>query len=127
MEHAELSGHTEAVAPSDQLYSYLRQACTLYEVPTPSLDLTMVSDEDAGEYDPCTRAIRLNNSGGRNLLMLAHELAHHIVSVKWPKAADHGPTFVRTYAELLDLMRLVPIAGFRAICRRHKVRIASRV
>lgn len=68
--------------------------------------------------------IELDPDCGRNLLMLAHELAHHITAHRHPHAQDHGPAFVRWYAHLLDAWRLVPIEGTLAACRRYGVAVA---
>jgi hypothetical protein len=124
MEHAELAGHVRGRVTPHALHDMARQACQLYKLDSPRIECGIKGS--AGWYDYQTRTIGLSAEHGYNLLTLAHELAHYIVDQKWQRSAPHGPTFVRTYAELLDLMRLVPIAGFRAICRRHKVRIAKR-
>jgi len=124
MESEELSGHCRSVCDDATLKRFLRQGCAIYEVPVPQL--VEGGRKLGGWYDSITCSIGLNPDCGRNLLTLAHELAHHVVTVKWPRAQDHGATFVRVYAELLDLMRLVPIAGMRQICRRYGVRMAIR-
>lgn len=124
MEHTELAGHVRGRVTPHTLHDMARQACQLYGLDTPRIECGIKGC--AGWYDYTTNTIGLSAEHGYNLLTLAHELAHYITHRKWPRSACHGPTWVRTYAELLDLMRLVPIAGFRAICRRHGVRMAPR-
>lgn len=124
METAELGAHRLHQVPLHTLRKWARNLCKQYEVPMPQIN----SKKKRGYvavYDPDTETIELHPKYGRNGLMLAHELAHHIVAHLHPRAADHGPRWMATYAELLDAMRLVPKAGARAIARRHNVRVAN--
>lgn len=79
-----------------------------------------------GWYDSVpSPVIVLDSERGRNYLTLAHELAHHVIASRHGlRAQDHGPSWVKVYAQILHALRLVPIAGTRAICRQYKVKIA---
>lgn len=124
MERAELSGHCRGVTTLRFMQRAMREACDIYQIPVPSV--MCGTRALGGLYCPVTHRIFLHPECGHNLLTLAHELAHHVVVLSFPRSTDHGPVWVRTYAELLDLLRLVPIAGMRAICRRHGVKMAPR-
>jgi len=99
--------------------------CEMAGVPAAKIRVIGPTRSDyAGQYDYKTGTIELDRHEGINGAVFAHELAHHIVFLTKPRAADHGPAFARCYGQLLDLMRLLPQVGFRAICRKHKVTIA---
>lgn len=109
------------------LVGFNRIFCTMAEVPLARIQVVGPSSRDwVGRYDPQTFLIELDGRQGLNGGVFAHELAHHLTFNLHPRAQDHGPLFARRYGQLLDLMRLFPLPGFRAICRKYGVRIAKR-
>lgn len=121
MERRVLWGHLDHTAPLGLLRCTAHRACRLHGVP--SVTVSVRRHRGAGgwyEFDH----IELDPDCGRNLLMLAHELAHHITAHKHPHAQDHGPAWMRWYAHLLDAWRLVPIEGTVAACGRYGIAIA---
>lgn len=118
MERAELAGHSYHVAPLKVLRRHARLLSKAYGVPTPKV---YVRSEvgSSGSYDGTK--ILLDPDEGKNLCTLAHEMAHHIVWHWYPRAQDHGPTFMGIYADLLHMLRLVPIEGMRAICAKWRI------
>lgn len=121
MERIELRGHCRHKLPLRLLNRYARKFCKLYDVPMVSIRVYAVR----GQGGHCDGGrIQLDPKCGMNGLTLAHELAHHIVDTKHPRAQPHGAIFAMYYGALLHGLRLVPFEGFKAICDRHKVRIA---
>lgn len=125
MEQREFAGvWLNVKQPMKYLRKRARAVCRLYQVPqarvlargAPGCDAQY--HDDSGTIDLC--------GNGRNLLSLAHELAHHIVWTRHGhRAQDHGPMFVLLYGQLLSSLRICPLAGWRAACRRHGVKIAA--
>lgn len=125
MERLEFGGHWKHELHDRVATKWVRQACKNLQVERPKIVRRTVRGV-RGYYDPDVSTIVLDRKFGRSGLVLLHELAHHVTYVKHPKAADHGPRWMLIYAILLDMTRLVPMAGTRAACRRHGVRIAKR-
>ena len=100
------------------------RVCEHYDLPTVTLELLSARSTDRGSYENTDGSIALCPYQGRTALVLAHELAHHLVDQRFPQAADHGPTFVKFYAEILAFLGVMPVQSFRAAARLHKVRIA---
>lgn len=126
MEQREFAGLWMHVRqPMKYLQRRARAICRMYEVPPAKIRARTEPGCDAQYHDHCD-TIDLGKTG-RNVLSLAHELAHHIV---WKRhgnrAQDHGPMFVLVYGQLLSSLRCCPMAGWRAACKRHRVKIAAR-
>jgi len=122
MERQELRGHRAHLLPLKKIRRLVRAACRVYGVPPVTIRVWAVRGFGAS-YDHDRGAIQLDPKSGRNGLILAHELAHHFTWSKYPKAQDHGPTFAWYYGAILHGWRLVPYEGFRAICRKHGVKV----
>ena len=115
-------GHLEQNAKLSRLKAIGREVCRQHEIPFTKVRSRRLR-ECWGLYWE-DGSIELHLNGGTSLFIFLHELAHHIVAHKHPRSADHGPRFVRVYAELLEEYGLVPLAGMRAACRKFKVRMA---
>jgi hypothetical protein len=126
MERLEFGGHWSHKISRRTANKWVRQACRNLGVAKPKIVIKTVRGV-RGEYHTASQTIYLDTEYGRSGLVLLHELAHHIAYLKYPRSEDHGPSFVRVYATLLDMSRLVPIAGTKAACRRHGVKIARRL
>lgn len=122
MEYEELRGHCRHTLPLKKLRRWAREICTQFNVPPITIRIWKRKGYDAS-YETDYHGIQLDPSNGRNALTLAHELAHHLVAMKNPRAQDHGPTYCAYYAAILDGFRLVPIAGFKAIAKKYKVKV----
>lgn len=124
MEHTELGGHAKGRTHPRTLHKLAKDLCAYYSVPVPAIIFGIKGC--AGWYDYRTLTIGVSGQHGCNLLTICHEIAHHIAHTKAPRSQPHGATWVRIYGECLALARLVPICGFRAICRRHGVKMGPR-
>lgn len=123
MERRELWGHHYHVYPLKYLRKAERRVARLYSVPRVSIAFDS-GLRCCGEYLDDT--VTLHTKAGRNLLILSHELAHHVVAHRHPRAHDHGPLWMRYYVEILDILRLIPRAGMLALCLKYKLRVAPR-
>lgn len=106
--------------------SRMKLLARLYEVPRLRA-ISVRKIRGAGAvYDADGFTLVLCPKVGRNLATLAHEFAHHIAFCRHGnRPQDHGPLFVLYYAQCLSSLRLVPVAGMRAACKRWKVRMAN--
>lgn len=126
MERMELRGlyrygtHT----PLKQLRRAARLVARLYGVPRCSVFVRRLHGYRAVYWWPPRKPSIQISPGFVNLATVAHELAHHVVLHRYRRAQDHGPRFVRVYAEILEILRLVPLAGMKAICKKHGVKMA---
>lgn len=119
MERRALRGHLEGRSPLRFLRRRARRLCLLHDVPP--VTVYVRRKRGMGGSYVCD-AVHLDPGCGVNLLSLLHELAHHITEHRHPAAQKHGPAWVRWYGHLLDAERLVPLPGFRALCRQYDVR-----
>lgn len=122
MEFRELRGQWRGVtAKRKTLLRYVRMVCRLYGIKRCSVRFRTI--DSRGSY--LNGVVTLDPVWGRNAITLAHELAHHVTEARFPDAKqDHGPRFVRVYGEVLHIMRLMPLDGFKIMCRKHGVKMA---
>lgn len=125
MEHQELRGHRWHWTKLSVLRKHTKTICKMYGLPRVGLIARRKKGEGAS-YNPGTPGCIWLGEDGLNYCTLAHELAHYITWTRHPKAQDHGPLWAFYYGRLLDQMRVVPLAGFKAICRRYGVKMAAR-
>ncbi len=126
MEKAELSGHYMGKMTLREIRSISNKLCKEYRVPKVQIYVRSYDSSHEvvwGIYYPDFMKIALHPKVGKCLLILLHELAHHIAMIKHPYAQQHGPTWMGIYAGLVNKMNLVPLCGMRAICKRHGIRI----
>jgi hypothetical protein len=119
LERRGLRAHYDHRARLTSLRRVAARLCRLHDVPAVTVYVRSKRGCGASYVDD---TIQLDPECGQNLCSLLHELAHHIVGHRHPRAADHGPRFVHWYGHLLDAARLVPLAGFRSLCRRYGVK-----
>src|SRR5581483_10606386 len=112
------------------LRRFARMVCRQYGVRPPRLVFKDIG-RWAGEWAPPTfpgkrPILTLNPAkrGSLDLLVLAHELAHHL---HWVIAADldqeqHGPQFMACYLSILDTARLLPLVAMEAVCKMYRIR-----
>lgn len=122
VENTYFAGHTQHKLNGKQMRRWVREICKEYGVPVPVVRIGRCEENRVAQYDPeDDGAITLDKAQGCNGLSVMHEMAHHICTLNHPRAADHGPAFCRIYGELLDRVRLVPFAGWIAVCAQHGV------
>lgn len=111
--------------PLAYLSDLAARVCKMYGAPPVTLVCAKLIGCDA-QYDCEQSRIEFNTTGnGRNVFTLAHELAHHICWTRHGhRVQDHGPMFVLVFGQLLSTLRVTPLAGWRAACKRHGVKIA---
>jgi predicted SprT family Zn-dependent metalloprotease len=59
-------------------------------------------------------------------VVLLHELTHYIIDRIYVGHEDHGKQFAGVYMHLLDKYRIIPSIAFRAIAKKHRVKIAGK-
>jgi len=121
MEKRALRGHFRHKCTLTLLRRWARRLCRLHQVPPVTV---IVRAERGFGASYLNNRITLDPKCGRNMLSFAHELAHHVVAHRHPYAQDHGVTFMKWYACLLDHMRVLPLVGMLAICREYGIAIA---
>lgn len=125
METRELRGHYRHKVSAKLLRKSMLRVCRKLGITPPTLKFRRlprcgVLDSD---FDP--PRLTLDKEFGRNFLLLAHELAHHIVWTKYgSRAQDHGPTWVKIYIRILHCLRVIPEVGMRAVCRQYGIKAA---
>lgn len=126
MEFRELRGQWRGNKTSKKtLDRYMRLVCRLYGLPRLVIRYRTIATKGVYLHDARGCRITLDRQWGCNAVTLAHELAHYVTHKKFPATKqDHGARFVRVYAEVLHILRLMPIEGMKAICRKHGVRMA---
>lgn len=112
--------------PLKQLRLAAKLVCKLYRVPRCTVFVRKTRGYRALYWYEPHVSIQLDPEYGHNLFTLAHELAHHVVDYRHRRSQAHGATFVRVFGEVLDVLRMVPLAGFKAACKKRGVRIARR-
>lgn len=123
METRELRGHYRHKVPMKLLRRSMKSVCRKLGIKPPTLKARGIPR--CGELDSDRARLTLDKDFGRNFLVLAHELAHHIVWVRHgDRAQDHGPTWVKTYIRILHCLRVIPETGMRAVCRQYGITVA---
>lgn len=82
-------------------------ACKLWDVPKVPVS-AQSNRKDYSAYDDSDRTIKLL-SCHQNAPMALHEIAHHIVDIKYGTGfQDHGPVYVGVFADLLAVFKVAP-------------------
>jgi len=123
MEGEDFGAQLCAKVPLRELRRIAKLMCRRRKIPVPNIFIrTPTEPRLQGYYDPNTYAICLHPKFARNYMVLLHELAHHFVELKHPRAQHHGATWMRMYIELLDEARVIPAVAMRAACRERGVK-----
>lgn len=100
-----------------------QELCEQYGVPhIPVVSLKLRGY--GGAY--CLDSVRLefDPTYGADVITFAHEVAHYLrTSLHGFRGQDHGPLFVGYYAQILAQLNVMPLQGFRELCRRYKVKM----
>lgn len=105
---------------------FVRSVCRAYGLPRVKIIYKDLGRWAAQWVEP--NIIELGRkSSSRDLITLAHELAHHLHHQLSPDdTAGHGPEFMTCHMSILDMARIVPYEAMRVICRLYGV-LHSRV
>jgi hypothetical protein len=102
----------------------VRAACRRYGLPPPPVS----QHKGVSEYDCLTNRITLQSRnyrgrGGKNPAQVLHEVAHYVVFRRhgW-RPADHGPTFVGVYLDLLEAAEIAPRSALHASARAFGIK-----
>ena len=106
-----------------QLNDLVTAVCKYYRVEPPRLVISRKQANHDGDY--ADNVITLY-SGGDNVGVLMHELAHHVTDEFYPEAQNHGPEFCAIYMHLLDKWAWLPNEEFRRLAKKYKVKIGRR-
>lgn len=121
MERHELRGMAWHRAPLKYLRRKARAVCKRLYLPPVTLSVRRLN---CGGYYLADAGQIFLDVEYQNANSLAHELAHHYVFHRHPKAQDHGPEFTKAYGQMLRLMRLMTPRAFKAICQEYGVKHA---
>jgi hypothetical protein len=63
----------------------------------------------------------------RDILTAAHEFAHHLHGwiAEERVQENHGREFMACYMSVLDVSRMIPVVGMRAICKSYGIKFAD--
>ena len=121
LEHTGFGAHDHHVMRVARLRKHAMEMCRQYKVPQVRLIVRTPPGGGVAVYYETDRTIWLGPKRGKNLLTLAHEMAHHVVAMRHPRARDHGPTWMRYYADMVDDLKLMPRRAFLAAAREYGV------
>lgn len=122
MENEAIGARTYMTLRRSDLARFTRAVCREYKLP--KVDLRY---EDLGKWAAEWRSPNIivlgTKTTSRDLLTIAHELAHHLHGVLAGDLhqQDHGSEFMGCYMSLLDTARMIPVVGMRAICEHYKI------
>lgn len=106
---------------------FARVICRKYGVPQVRLKFSDLGVWAAEWSEPNLITMNPNKHGSLDLIVIAHELAHHvhnIVSMGLDQES-HGPEFLCCYMSVLDTGRIIPIEGMRAIFSKYRLRFVD--
>lgn len=102
---------------------FVRAVCREYRLPSVKLRYENLGRWAAEWRSPNIIVLGIKTTS-RDLLTIAHELAHHLhgALAEGLTQEDHGPQFMACYLSILDTARIIPVVGMRAICAQYKIR-----
>lgn len=107
-----------------KLRRFARAVCRAYGMPQVRVEFADLGEWGAEWSPPATIKINPYKQGTRDLVTLAHELAHHLHEYLAPGAdhEPHGPEFMLCYVSILDTARMIPAVGMMAVLDKYKIR-----
>lgn len=101
---------------------FARAVCREYRLPRVEIRFKDLG-RWAAEWAPPNIITLGKKKISRDLLTVAHELAHHLHETINPASAQesHGAEFMACYMHILDTCRMIPLVGMRAICDVYKI------
>lgn len=100
-----------------QVRGYVRTACAYYGLRAPP-----VRKHPGRAYAYTTLTVCSFPTWCMNAAIALHEAAHFIVMNRYPKAADHGPTWLGVYLWLMEKAAVAPPEALRATLHRRRLR-----
>lgn len=102
---------------------FTRAVCRAYRLPRIQLRYKDLGKWGAEWMEPNIITLGVRTTS-RDLLTIAHELAHHLhEQIAGDLAQEsHGPEFMACYMSILDTCRIVPVIGMRAVCEDYGIR-----
>lgn len=125
MERREFSGNDKHSIRRRSLRAACRKLAKAFDVPSPKLEMGKERGCLAIYYHEQTRIKlgRQDDRFGTNYFSLAHEFAHHVAWCRHgDRVQDHGPTWVRIYAQALHCLRVMPPESFLLVCRKYGIK-----
>lgn len=98
----------------------IEKACRSYGVDAPTVSAAP-RKASFSAYFPCDHSIWLRNAH-QNISSALHEAAHAIAQHKYPRAADHGPTFAGVFLDLLTQTGIAPASALYASAKKAGIR-----
>lgn len=104
-----------------------KQMCKNYQIPPVGIRFKPLEAVTAHWMEPGIIELNSSSSHARGILILLHELAHHLHFHFCPcnDHQDHGPQFMACYMHILDSARTIPFEGMKAICDSYGVKYAD--
>lgn len=105
---------------------FARAVCRQYRLPRIQFRYTDLGKWAAEWMEPNIITVGVRTTS-RDLLTVAHELAHHLhEQIAGDLAQEsHGPEFMGCYMSILDTARIIPVPGMRAICKHYKIKFVD--
>lgn len=102
---------------------FARAVCREYRLPRVEIRFKDLG-KWAAEWAPPNIITLGTKKCSRDLLTVAHELAHHLHEAIVPNTTQeaHGAEFMACYMSVLDTCRMIPVIAMRAICETYKIR-----
>lgn len=123
MENESLGARGYAKVTRAILRQFAKGTCHTFGIPQVALQFVDLG-KWAGDYGDNLIRINPKKRGAQCLLVLAHELGHHVHESLAPGNDHevHGPQFMAAYMAVLDNARVLPVVGMRAICDHYGIR-----
>lgn len=107
----------------------VRSVCRNYGIPAPRVVWTNRLGRWAAEWSDAGGgriAFSTSKLVARDFLTVTHELAHHLHYCLAKDMIDeqesHGPEFMACHMSILDVCRMLPVQGMRAVCKAWGVK-----
>lgn len=105
---------------------FARVICRKYGIPQVRVTFSDLGRWAAEWREPNEIVVNPFKEGSMDLIVIAHELAHHlhnVLSMGLKKEQQaHGPEFVGCYMSILDTGRIVPVEGMRGVLKKYRLR-----
>lgn len=107
-----------------EMQTFARAICRSYKMPQVEVRFKDLGEWGAEWRPPNQIVVNYRKRGMRNLITMAHELAHHLHEHIAPGNTHqgHGPEFLACYMRILDTARIIPVVGMRAVLDSYKLK-----
>ena len=110
----------------NELTRYLNGLVKTYRTPPVKIVFEDLGDWAAEWRDPNIIVFGTKRSS-RDILTAAHEFSHHLHGHLAEDFVheNHGREFMACYMSVLDVSRMIPVVGMRAICKSYGIKFAD--